>query len=141
MDAYAAGVYPMGLVGTEAFSWDSPEKVFDAATYSRKLGFRGGGSIHPAPIPYLNRGFSISADEVAYMRRALEAFEEGLRKGTASVNVDGRMVDIASARRCRDFLNRADTIAVFEARKAEALKDPNTVEAQMRATIEAAEKK
>ncbi len=141
LDAYAAGVYPMGLVGVEAFSWDKPEKVFDAAVYSRRLGFRGAASIHPAPIPYLNRGFSVSEEETAYMRRALEAFEEGLKRGTASVSVDGRMVDIATARRCRDFLGRADAIAAFEARKAEALRDVGAVEARLRAAIEEAEKR
>ncbi len=140
IDAYAAGIHPMGLVGAEAFSWDNPEKVYDAAVYSRRLGFKGAGSIHPAPIPYLNRGFSLPEEETARMRRMLEAFEEGLKKGTASVSVDGRMVDIATARRCHDFLERADAIAAFEAKKAEAAKNPDTMEKRLRAAIEAAEK-
>jgi citrate lyase subunit beta/citryl-CoA lyase len=136
MDAYAANVHPIGLVGVEPFSWREPEKVYDAAVYSRNLGFKGGGSIHPAPIPYLNKGFSIPEDEVALMRRSLDAFEEGVKKGTASVNVDGRMVDIATAERCKIVLTRADAIASMKARKAEALKDPSAVEERIRAAIE-----
>jgi len=112
MDAYAAGIQPMGLVGVEPFTWREPEKAFDAAVNSRKLGYKGAQSIHPAPIPYLNEGFSIPAEEVDYMRRALEAFEEGLREGTASVNVDGRMIDIASAERCGGILPSTFTAAV-----------------------------
>jgi hypothetical protein len=70
------------------------------------------------------------------MRRALEAFEEGMRKGTASVNVDGRMIDIASAERCRRVLTRADAIADMDGRKEEALRDPDSLEEKLRAAID-----
>ncbi len=136
MDAYAAGVQPMGLVGVEPFTWREPEKAYDAAVNSRKLGYKGAQSIHPAPIPYLNEGFSVPAEEADYMRRALEAFEEGIRKGTASVNVDGRMIDVASAERCRRILKRADAIAAMDRRKNEALKDPDALEERLRAAID-----
>lgn len=135
-DAYAAGVQPMGLVGVEPFTWREPEKAYGAAVNSRKLGYKGAQSIHPAPIPYLNDGFSILPEEVAHMRRALEAFEEGVKSGTASVNVDGRMIDIASAERCRRVLTRADAIADVDRRKDEALRDPNSLEEKLRAAID-----
>jgi len=136
MDAYAAGVQPMGLVGVEPFTWRQPEKAYDAAVNSRSLGYKGAQSIHPAPIPYLNQGFSVPTDEADQMRRALDAFEEGLREGTASVNVDGRMIDIASAERCRRILEWADSIAQMNHRKEEAMKDPDSVEERLRAAIE-----
>jgi len=135
MDAYAAGIQPMGLVGVEPFTWREPEKAYDAAVNSRRLGFKGAQSIHPAPIPYLNRGFSIPEEEVDYMGKALEAFEEGLGKGTASVSLDGRMIDVASAERCRRVLKRADAIADLERRKNEALENPDALEEKLRASI------
>jgi citrate lyase subunit beta/citryl-CoA lyase len=135
-DAYAAGVQPMGLVGVEPFTWRQPEKAYDAAVNSRRLGYKGAQSIHPAPIPYLNQGFSVPPDEAEQMRRALDAFEEGLKKGTASVNVDGRMIDIASAERCRRILNRADAVAKMNHRKEEAMKDPASLEERLRDAIE-----
>jgi len=135
-DAYAAGVQPMGLVGVEPFTWQEPERAYDAAVESRRLGYKGAQSIHPAPIPHLNKGFSVPPEEVEQMRRALEAFEEGLRRGTASVNVDGRMIDIASAERCRRVLRRAYAIEVMDNRKSEALKDPGSVESRLRAAID-----
>ena len=134
-DAYAAGVQPMGLVGVEPFTWREPEKAYDAAVNSRKLGYKGAQSIHPAPIPYINKGFSIPPEEAAHMRRALEAFEEGVRRGTASVNVDGRMIDIASVERCRRVLTRADAIVDMDVRKNEALKDPDSLEEKLRGAI------
>ena len=70
------------------------------------------------------------------MRRALEAFEEGTMKGTASVNVDGRMIDVASAERCRKILERARAIAVMDSKKKEALKDPDALEERLRTAID-----
>ena len=136
MDAYAAGVQPLGLVGVEPFTFRDPEKAYDAAVNSRRLGYKGAQSIHPAPIPYLNEGFSIPEEEVESMRRALEAFEEGVERGTASVNVDGRMIDIASAVRCKRVLARAENIAEMDKRKEDALRDPDSLEQKLRAAIE-----
>ena len=135
-DAYAAGVQPMGLVGVEPFTLQEPEKTYEAAVNSRRLGYKGAQSVHPATIPHLNRGFSIPPEEAEQMRRALEAFEEGLRKGTASVNVDGRMIDIASAERCRRVLRRVDAITGMDERKSEAMKDPDSVESKLKAAID-----
>lgn len=135
MDAYAAGVQPMGLVGVEPFTWREPEKAYDAAVNSRRLGFKGALSIHPAPVPYLNRGFSIPVEEVNDMRRALEAFEDGVSRGVASVNIDGRMIDIATAERCRKILDRADAIEGKDRRMNEALKDPDALEESLRASL------
>ena len=135
-DAYAAGVQPTGLVGVEPFTLQEPEKAYEAAVNSRRLGYKGAQSIHPGPIPHLNRGFSVPAEEVDQMRKALKAFEEGLRTGTASVNVDGRMIDIASAERCRRVLRRAAAIAAMDERKTEAMKNPDSVESRLRAAID-----
>ena len=134
-DAYAAGVQPMGLIGVEPFTWGDPERVYEAAVSSRRLGYKGAQSIHPAPIKYLNEGFSVPAEEAEQMRRALMAFEDGLKIGTASVNVDGRMIDVASAERCRRVLHRAEAIAAMDRRKGEALRDPDFVEERLRSAI------
>jgi citrate lyase subunit beta/citryl-CoA lyase len=135
MDAYAAGVQPMGLIGVEPFTWREPEKTYDAAVFSKNLGYKGAQSIHPAPIPYLNMGFSIPEIEVNQSIRELDFFEEGLKDGTASVNVDGRMIDIASAERCRKILERAAAIEKMDRRKNAALKDPDTLEKKLRNAI------
>jgi citrate lyase subunit beta/citryl-CoA lyase len=136
IDAYAAGIHPLGIIGVDPFSWKDPEKIFSAAVNSRMLGFIGAQSIHPAPIPHLNRGFSIPDEEVADMKRALKAFEDGVAKGTASVNVNGRMIDIASAERCRKVLFRANAISKMEKRKEDALMNPDYLEEKLKSNIE-----
>ena len=53
-------------------------------------------------------------------RRAIEAFEEGVARGTASV--DGRMSGMPIAEKSHRLRARAQAIAAKDARKAEALR-------------------
>lgn len=135
LDANAAGVQPLGLVGVDPFTWGEPEKIREAAARSRNLGFKGALSVHPVPIPYLNEGFSIPEQEAHFMQRALEVFEAGLKRGTASVNLEGRMIDIASAERCKKIINRVNAINELETRKKKALKDSDSLEERLRERI------
>lgn len=73
------------------------------------------------------------------MRKALQAFEEGLSRGTASVELEGRMIDIATAERCKSIIERAEAIAAFDKKKTEALKQPDAVEQGLRNAIKMSE--
>ena len=75
---------------------------------------------HPAQIEVLNRVFSPDPEKVAYARGVVEAFELGLERGTASVNLDGKMVDIPVYKRAEVILARARAVEEAERRKAAA---------------------
>jgi citrate lyase beta subunit len=45
-----------------------------------------------------------------------------VRRGTASVNLDGKMVDVPVYKRAQVILARADLVAETERRKADALR-------------------
>ncbi len=92
-----------------------------AALRGRQLGTQGAGCIHPDQVPILHKVFSPSPESVQYARRIVPAFEEGVKRGTASVSVDGKMVDIPVYERAKIILERAEAIEAIERRKAEAL--------------------
>jgi len=116
----AVGIQSVGLLGSIAGFRDLA--AFEAAaTRGRSLGCEGAGCIHPEQVVILNRVFSPDPERVQYARRAVDAFEEGVRRGTASVNLDGKMVDIPVYRRAQVILERAQAIAELERAKAEAL--------------------
>jgi citrate lyase subunit beta/citryl-CoA lyase len=116
----AVGIQSVGLLGSIAGFRDLA--AFEAAaTRGRSLGCEGAGCIHPEQVVVLNRVFSPDPERVQYARRAVEAYEEGVRRGTASVNLDGKMVDIPVYRRAQIILQRAQAIAELERAKAEAL--------------------
>lgn len=117
--AKALGIRPTGLLGSVAGFRDLA--AFEAsALRSRQLGCEGAGCIHPDQVAVLNRVFTPEPAKVEYARRVVEAFEEGLRRGTASVNLDGRMVDIPVYKRALVILEHARAVAETERRKAEA---------------------
>jgi citrate lyase subunit beta/citryl-CoA lyase len=116
----ATGITPTGLLGSIADFRDIA--VFEgAAQRARQLGCLGAGCIHPDQVVVLNRVFSPDPVKVEYAERMVAAFEDGVRRGTASVNVDGKMVDVPVYKRALVILNRARAVAETERRKAEAL--------------------
>jgi citrate lyase subunit beta/citryl-CoA lyase len=116
----AVGVQPTGLVGSIAGFRDLA--TFEgAALRARQLGCEGAGCIHPDQVTVLNRVFTPDPGKVEQARRVVEAFEEGVRRGTASVSLDGKMVDVPVYKRAQVVLARAGAVADTERRKAEAL--------------------
>jgi len=118
--AAGTGIRPLGLLGSIAGFRDL-QGFEQAASRARQLGCDGASCIHPDQVAVLNRVFSPPPEKVEYARRAVEAFEEGLKRGTASVNLDGKMVDLPVYNRSNLILQRAEAIAAVEKRKAEAL--------------------
>lgn len=116
----ASGISPLGLLGSIAGFRDlAPFER--AATRARDLGCVGAACIHPDQVAVLNRVFSPLPEKVEYAQAAVAAFEEGLKRGTASVNVAGTMVDIPVYRRAKYIVEQAAAIALVEQRKATAL--------------------
>ena len=118
--AKVAGIQPTGLLGSIAEFRDIA--AFEAsAMRARQLGCEGAGCIHPDQVVVLNRVFSPDPVKVEYAERVVAAFEDGVRRGTASVNLDGKMVDVPVYKRALVIMARARAVAETERRKAEAL--------------------
>jgi len=111
----AVGASPIGVMGSVA-DFSDLARFERAAVRSRGLGFSGAYCIHPDQVGVLNRVFSPSADQVAHARRVVQVFEEGLKAGRASVNLDGRMVDTPIYKQALRVLALADAVAERERR-------------------------
>ena len=114
------GVRPMGLVGSIAGFRDL-EAFERSVTKARQIGCEGASCIHPDQVAVINRVYTPAPERVEFARRTVEVFEEGLKKGTSSVNLDGKMVDIPVYNRAKLVMTRAEAIAAVEKRKAEAM--------------------
>jgi citrate lyase beta subunit len=90
-----------------------------SAETARGLGFDGKWCIHPAQIPIVNEVFTPSADEVAWARRVIAAYEDAAASGRGAVAIAGRMIDRASVRMARRTLSSApETVETAESREA-----------------------
>jgi malyl-CoA/(S)-citramalyl-CoA lyase len=84
-----------------------------AARRAAVLGFEGKWAIHPAQIALANQVFSPASEEVERARRIVSAMEEASRKGLGAVQLDGRLIDIASIRMAENLLKKSEAIATL----------------------------
>ena len=76
------------------------------------LGFDGKWAIHPSQVPIATETFTPPQAEVDQARVIVEAMDEAMARGDGAVQIEGMMVDIASARIARNLLARADLIGM-----------------------------
>ena len=87
------------------------EGFLAAARRAAALGFEGKWAIHPTQIEAANAVFSPSVEEIARARRIVEAMAQAAREGRGAVQVDGRLVDIASIRMAQNLLQKAGVLS------------------------------
>jgi citrate lyase subunit beta/citryl-CoA lyase len=112
--ARAAGVMPLGLVGTLA-GFADPAAFHAMAVRSRRVGFEGASCINPVQVPPLNAAFTPGDDEVAYASRVIAVDAEARAQGRGAVALDGKMVDVPVVRRAQRLLARHHAIRRREA--------------------------
>jgi len=78
-----------------------------AVRRARDTGFKGAVCPHPSWIKVCNEGFRPSGEETAYYVKVRELFAEGLKRGMASVPIDGKMIDVPVDVRARLYLDWA----------------------------------
>lgn len=114
MESRAAGIqHPFEAVFMDFRNLDALRVESELA---RTLGYVGKVAIHPAQVAVINDVFTPAPEVVAYQRKVLAAFEQALEEGSASIAVDGRMVDYAVARVARVVIARAEAAERAKAR-------------------------
>lgn len=87
-----------------------PDGFIAGARRAAALGYDGKWAIHPAQIELANEVFTPPESEVDQARRVLEALEEAAAAGRGAAQLDGRMIDAASARMARNVVETAEAI-------------------------------
>jgi len=83
-----------------------------------QMGYEGRMIIHPSQVEVANQLYAPDPEEVEWSRRVVKVFEEeGIAKGTASVNLDGNMVDTPVYLRAKDVLKVQDELDAMMARR------------------------
>jgi citrate lyase subunit beta / citryl-CoA lyase len=76
-----------------------------SARHARSLGFGGKIAIHPDQLAPIRDAFAPTADEVAWARTVVDAYEQALREGIGAIRLaDGTFVDVPVAERARGIL-------------------------------------
>jgi citrate lyase subunit beta/citryl-CoA lyase len=81
-----------------------------AARRAAALGIEGKWAIHPSQIALANEVFTPPQAEVDRARRILDALDEAARAGRGAAQLDGRMIDAASARMAKNVVEMAEEV-------------------------------
>jgi len=85
--------------------FNDPESYKDAARRSAALGFEGKWAIHPSQIELANDVFTPPESEVSHAKQILIALEEAAKEGRGAAQLNGRMIDAASAKMAENIVN------------------------------------
>jgi citrate lyase subunit beta/citryl-CoA lyase len=108
--------YPLSLTQEDV----GEEELRKAVRRARDTGFKGALCHHASWIRVCNEGFRPSPEEISYYRKVREVFAEGLKRGMASVPIDGKMIDVPVDLRAKLYLEWADRARVRDDEKARA---------------------
>ena len=113
-DQWHAGLSQM-LVACRAFGlraidgpfgdFNDPESYVDAAKRGAALGFEGKWAIHPSQIELANKVYTPPESEVTHAKQILIALDEAAKEGRGAAQLNGRMIDAASAKMAENIVN------------------------------------
>ena len=81
------------------------EAYIDSAKRAAAIGIEGKWAIHPSQIDLANDVFSPPEKEVKKAKRIIEELAKAAKEGKGAAQLDGRMIDAASARMAENIVN------------------------------------
>ena len=85
--------------------FNDPDSYVEAAKRGAAIGIEGKWAIHPSQIELANKVFSPPLSEVTKAKRILEELDKAAKAGKGAAQLDGRMIDAASARMAENIVN------------------------------------
>ena len=85
--------------------FNDPDAYIEAAKRGAAIGIEGKWAIHPSQIELANKVFSPPEAEVNKAKRILEELDKAAKEGKGAAQLDGRMIDAASARMAENIVN------------------------------------
>ena len=106
----ACRAYGLRAVDGPFGDFKDPDGYRAAARRGAALGIEGKWAIHPSQIALANEVFTPLEAEVSRARRILEALDAAARDGRGAAQLDGRMIDAASARMAENIVRMAEEV-------------------------------
>jgi malyl-CoA/(S)-citramalyl-CoA lyase len=112
----ACRAYGLRAIDGPFGDFNDPEAYRAAARRAAVLGYEGKWAIHPSQIPLANEVMSPPEKEVTRAKRILEALAEAAKAGKGAAQLDGRMIDAASARMAENIVRTDEAIQAKKGR-------------------------
>jgi malyl-CoA/(S)-citramalyl-CoA lyase len=106
----ACRAYGLRAIDGPFGDYGDPDGYLLGAKRAAALGYEGKWAIHPSQIALANQVMSPPEKEVTRAQRVLEALKEAAAAGKGAAQLDGRMIDAASARMAENIVNTDNAI-------------------------------
>lgn len=107
----ACRAYGLRAIDGPFGDFSDPDSYILAAKRAAVLGLEGKWAIHPSQIALANDVFSPPESELIRAKGILSALADAQAKGQGAAQLDGKMIDAASARMAENVVNVANIIA------------------------------
>lgn len=81
------------------------------------MGFDGKQCIHPTQLVTANRIFAPAAEELAWAKAVVAAYEQAMAEGRGAISLNGKMIDAANVRMAWTILQRQQAIEAKDKEK------------------------
>ena len=85
--------------------FNDPDAYILSAKRAAAIGIEGKWAIHPSQIDLANKVFSPPDTEVEKAKRILQELDKAAKEGKGAAQLDGKMIDAASARMAENIVN------------------------------------
>ena len=106
----ACRAYGLRAIDGPFGDFNDPESYKDAARRGAALGFEGKWAIHPSQIELANEVYTPPKEEVSHAKQILIALDEAAKAGRGAAQLNGRMIDAASAKMAENIVNTDNAI-------------------------------
>ena len=106
----ACRAYGLRAIDGPFGDFNDPDGYRLGARRASAMGYEGKWAIHPSQVELANEVFSPPTEEVDRARRILVALEAAAAQGKGAAQLDGRMIDAASARMAENVVNQDTAI-------------------------------
>ena len=101
----ACRAYGLRAIDGPFGDFNDPASYKDAARRGAALGFEGKWAIHPSQIELANEIYTPPETEVLHAKQILTALEEAASANRGAAQLNGRMIDAASAKMAENIVN------------------------------------
>ena len=101
----ACRAYGLRAIDGPFGDFNDPESYIEAAKRGAALGFEGKWAIHPSQIELANEVYTPPESEVTHANQILIALEDAAKDGRGAAQLNGRMIDAASAKMAENIVN------------------------------------
>ena len=108
--AIAARAANVAALDSPFVAFKDPINLKTDSMKARQLGYTGKFAIHPDQLEIINQTFSPSQEDIAYALTIVDGWNDAVKKGRGSFDLDGKMVDVPVVKRAQNLLALAQSI-------------------------------